>query len=131
MAGYQTQPSPAPGTWNAPSYSTPYQNAASIFSPVGTVQHTNMIPNTQHTNIFPNTLQSTVFVNTQQAQIYPNTLSPTITTHVLQPTTDNIFSVFQASADKSKVELEFEQQLADAKKLNRFLPDYCHLHTSF
>ena len=128
MAAYQTHPSPAPGAWNVPSYSTPYHNQASIFSHVGTIQHTNMFPNTQHTNVYPvpNTQQhASMFVNTQQIQMFPNSLSPTITTHALQPTPDNIFSVYQysdaSSTGKSKVEQELEQQLDDAKKRHRFL----------
>jgi hypothetical protein len=125
MAAYPIHPSPAPGAWNVPSYSTPYHNPAAIFSPVGTIQHTNMFPNNQHTNVFPapNTQNTSMFVNTQQIQRFPNTLSPTITTHALQPAPDNIFSVNQfsdASTGKSKVELELAQQLEEAKKRHRF-----------
>ncbi len=123
MAYYPSHPSPAPGAWNAPSYSTPYHNPGNIFSPVGTIQHTNMFPNTQqiqHTN---------VFANTQQIQMFPTALSPTITTHAL-PAGDSIFSVVQSAqvsdtsagtAGKSTVELELEQQLEEAKKRHRFV----------
>ncbi len=116
MSVFLAHPSPAPGgapgAWNAPSYSTPYQNPGNIFSPVGTIQHTNMFPNTQ-----------------QQIQMYPTNLSPTIMTHALQPASDSIFSVNQLSvtqssdsAGKSKIELELEQQIADAKKNHRCFP---------